>query len=209
MKLTQNIDTSLKTMRIILVVIVALSFFFCSFVYLKSMDEIETSRNKVYLLSQGDALELVRSRNGKDNIKAEIKNHITMFHEFFYNLDPDPVDIKERIGKALYLIDESGQQLHFKRKDALYYHQLVDGNISTRVYIDSIISIQSENEKYHCKIYAWQKFIRSSRITTKRIDGECNIRSVARTDNNPHGFLIEQYRLTNNNINIKNGELEE
>lgn len=164
------------------------------------MNKIDESRDKVYLLSQGDALELVRSRGGKDNIRAEIKNHVRMFYQFFYDLDPDPVDIKSRVNKGLFLIDDSGKQIHFKREEALYYHQLVDGNISTRVFIDSIVPYQDENNKYHCKIYAWQKIIRSSRITQKRLDGECSIRNVARTDNNPHGFLIEQYRLTNNKI---------
>lgn len=158
---------------------------------------VENSRDKVYLLSQGDALELVRSRNGVDNITAEIKNHITMFHQFFYDLDPDPIDIKSRINKSLYLIDETGKQIHFKREEALYYHQLVDGSISTRVYIDSIKPIL-QNNIYHCIIYARLKYIRSSKVTEKRINSECIIRNVARTDNNPHGFMIEQYRLTNN-----------
>lgn len=197
MKVLQNIDTSLKSMRIIMLGVIVLSFLFSSYIYYQSITLVEESRNKVYLLNQGDALELVRSRNGNDNIVAEIKNHITMFHQFFYNLDPDPVDIKARIDKALYLIDESGKQIHFKREEALYYHQLVDGSISTRVYIDSIIP-RMENNNYYCKIFARLKYIRSSKISEKHIDSECRIRNAARTDNNPHGFIIEQYRLTNN-----------
>lgn len=77
-------------------------------------------------------------------------------------MDPDPIDIK-RIEKALFFIDESGKQIHFKREEALYYHQLVDGSISTRVYIDSIVPVLAENNVYHCKIFARQKFIRSSK----------------------------------------------
>lgn len=197
MKIIQNIDTSLKTMRTIMFIVILFAFLFCSYIYFYSMKQIDESRNKVYLLSQGNALELVRSRNGKDNIVAEIKSHITMFHEFFYNLDPDPVDIKTRINKALYLIDESGTQIHSKREEVLYYHKLIDGNISSRVYIDSIIPVLDSDNVYHCKIIARQKLIRTSNTTEKHIDGECTIRNVARTDNNPHGFLIEGYRLTN------------
>lgn len=198
MKILQNIDTSLKSMRVITLGSLVFCGLFCGFIYTKSMTQVEESRNKVYLLSNGDALELVRSRSGKDNITAEIKNHITMFHQFFYDLDPDPVDIKTRIGKALYLIDDSGKQIHYKREEALYYHQLINGSISTRVFIDSIALSLDQDNKYQCKIYAWQKFTRSSGVTEKRIDAECSIRNVARTDNNPHGFLIEQYRLINN-----------
>ena len=206
MKILQNIDTSLKTMRMVMITVIACAFLFCSYIYISSMKQIEESRNKVYLLNQGNALELVISRRGNDNIEAEIKNHITMFHDFFYNLDPDPVDIKIRINKALYLIDESGAQIHSKREEVLYYHKLVDGNISSRVYIDSINLVKSTDNVYHCKIIARQKLIRTSNTTEKHIDAECKFRNVARTDNNPHGFLIEQYRLTNTapvNENIK------
>lgn len=85
MKILQNVDTSLKTMRVIMLGVVLLSFLFSAVIYYQSMAEVEASRNKVYLLSQGNALELIRSRSGADNINAEIKNHISMFHNFFYD----------------------------------------------------------------------------------------------------------------------------
>jgi conjugative transposon TraK protein len=199
MKILQNIDTSLKTMRVVMLGVVISSLVFSGYIYFDSQNRIEEGRNKVYLLSQGNALELTRSRDGKDNITAEIKNHITMWHLFFYNIDPDPVDIKVRVGKASFLIDDSGKLIDSKRNETNFYSQLVSGNISTRVYIDSIIP-KLENGIYHCKIIARLKYIRSSKITEKHLDSECNIRSVARTDNNPHGFLIENYLLTNQTI---------
>lgn len=196
MKILQNIDTSLKTMRFVMLVVISLSFGFSAYIYFISMQQIEESKNKVYLLNQGNALELVRSRNGKENIKAEIKSHITMFHEFFYNLDPDPVDIKSRINKALYLIDDSGALIHSKRQEELYYHKLIDGGISSRIYVDSI-RVKQTNDNYECFIFARQKIIRSTKTTEKHMDSHCSIRNVLRTDNNPHGFLIQQYRITN------------
>lgn len=199
MKLIQNIDTSLQTMRIVLFGVVIASFCFCAFIYVDAQNRIDEGRKKVYLLSQGNALELTRSRDGADNITAEIKNHITMWHQFFYNLDPDPVDIKSRIDKAAFLIDDSGRLIDSKRNETNFYSQLVSGNISTRVYIDSIVPVYQDGV-YKCKIIGRLKYIRSSKITEKHLDSECNIRIVARTDNNPHGFLIENYLLTNQNI---------
>jgi len=199
MKILQNIDTSLKTMRIVLISILIASFSFSLFIYVDAQNRIEQGRNKVYLLAQGNALELTRSRDGKDNITAEIKNHITMWHQFFYNIDPDPVDIKVRIEKAAFLIDDSGKLIDSKRNETNFYSQLVSGNISTRVYIDSIIPAL-ENGVYHCRIIARLKYIRSSKVTEKHLDSQCNIRMVARTDNNPHGFLIENYLLTNQTL---------
>ena len=199
MKLIQNIDTSLKTMRTVMFGVVITSFIFSAYIYIDSQVRIEECRKKVYLLSQGNALELTRSRDGADNITAEIKNHITMWHQFFYNLDPDPVDIKNRIEKAAFLIDDSGELINSKREETNFYSQLVSGNISTRVYIDSIVPVLQDGV-YRCKITSRLKYIRSSKITEKHLDSECNIRIVSRTDNNPHGFLIENYLLTNQNI---------
>jgi conjugative transposon TraK protein len=197
MKIIQNVDTSLKTMRLVMFVVLVVSFSFAGYIYIYSMNEIDINRNKVYLLNQGNALELVRSRNGKDNIVAEIKSHVSMFHEFFYNLDPDPVDIKTRINKALVLIDESGVMIQAKRNEALYYHNLVNGSISSRVYVDSI-NVVLDGDKYQCTIFARQKLIRSTKVTEKNIYSQCAIRTVSRTDSNPHGFIIEQYKITNN-----------
>lgn len=196
MKQLKNIDTSLQTMRIIMMLVLIASLSFSGYIYYDAQNRIDESRNKVYLLANGNALDLVRSRNGADNITAEIKNHITMWHQFFYNIDPDPVDIKIRVGKASFLIDNSGKLIESKRIETNFYNQLVSGNISTRVTIDSIIPIL-ENDIYKCKIIARLKYIRTSNVTEKHLDATCEMRIVARTDNNPHGFLIENYILTN------------
>lgn len=199
MKQLKNIDTSLQTMRLLMMIVLISSLSFSGYIYYDAQNRIEEGRNKVYLLANGNALDLIRSRNGVDNISAEIKNHITMWHQFFYNIDPDPVDIKVRIGKASFLIDNSGKLIESKRLETNFYSQLVSGNISTRVIIDSIIPVL-ENDVYKCKIVARLKYIRHSNITEKHLDATCEMRNVARTDNNPHGFLIENYILTNQTV---------
>ena len=47
------------------------------------------------------------------------------------------------------------------------------------------------------------KIIRASTITYRWLITECFLRDVTRTDNNPHGFLIEKWTIKRNqDINI-------
>lgn len=197
MEILRNIDSSIKLLKIIALVSICTSVLFSGYVFFYSMREIDKSRDKVYLLSNGEALELVRSRNLRDNLQAEIKNHISMYHEFFYNLDPDPKDITKRVNMALNLIDQSGKLSEAQRQESMYYHKMIDGSISSRIYIDSI-SVQENKDYYVCKIFGKQKLERSSRYIIKNLNASCNIRQVARTDNNPHGLMIENYNLIDN-----------
>lgn len=198
MKILRNIDSSQKILKFISAIVIIMAFSFSGFIYFYSMNQISLSREKVYLLNNGNALELVKSRNLQDNLKAEVKNHVTMFHEFFYNLDPDAKDIKSRVNRALNLIDESGKLLESQRNENLYYQKMIEGSISSRFYLDSI-SVKSSDDKYYfCKIFGKQKLERSSKLILKNLISECRVRQLSRTDNNPHGLVIENFIVINN-----------
>ena len=193
-----NLNNAFNTMRLVCLITVLAAFAFAGYTNYSSDILIEKSREKVYVLKDGAALELMLSRNANENRRAEVNNHITMFHQLFYNIDPDPLDIKESINKALYLIDDTGRKLNDARKENLYYHKMVEGNISSRVKIDSIIPNMSK-APYVCMVYGRQKIIRKTRILFKKLIAECQLRNIKRTSNNPHGLIIERYRVINNN----------
>lgn len=115
MEVLRNIDKTINVAKFLTIFVLLASFIFAGFIYYDSTLKIEESKNKIYVLNNGNILELTKSRNTENNIEAEIKNHISMFHEFFFNIDPDPIDIKNRINKALQLIDESGKLLESDR----------------------------------------------------------------------------------------------
>lgn len=199
MKILKNIDNSIKTIKITTGIVILATFCFSGWVYFTSLRLVEESRNKVYLLNNGNILQLVRSRNLKDNIEAEIKNHVSMFHEYYFNLDPDAKDIKRRVDIALNLVDDSGKLLESGRTESMYYHKMIEGAINSRIYIDSI-KVYKNEAFYSAKIFAKQKLERTTRIVMKEFEADCRIREVARTENNPHGLMIENYKITKNNI---------
>ena len=58
---------------------------------------------------------------------------------------------------------------------------------------------------YHFKCIGAQRIIRPTSIVTRKLITEGYLRTVSRSDNNPHGFLIEKWEtIENKDINIQN-----
>ena len=48
------------------------------------------------------------------------------------------------------------------------------------------------------KTYSRQHIIRSSSVTERSLVTTCRLRNVTRSDNNPQGFIIEGFEITEN-----------
>ncbi len=192
MKQLTYIDKTHQVMKLITFSVLLLSFLFSGFVYFKTEQRSAEERKKIYILDNGNVLKLAHSDNIKNNLPAEIKSHISDFIRLFYTFEPDPKDIKETIEAALYLADNSARALHYNREEERYYHKIVDGSISTRVKVDEI-KITNKQEPYICEITYRYKIIRATKEVMNKYVAKCQIRSTKRTDNNPHGLMIERF----------------
>lgn len=178
---------------------VVLAFAYGIYVDTLAFNKVEAATDKIYVLANGNSLELALSQDAGINRSAEAKNHLRMFHSFFYNLDPDPKDIEKSIERALYLGDNSVRSIYVNRKENLYYEKLVDGATSSRSLIDSI-QLDLSSTPYRALVFGRQKLIRPYSITEKSLIASCQLRPVKRTDNNPHGLFIERYKLLKTDI---------
>ena len=120
-----------------------------------------------------------------------------MFHSYFFTLDPDEKVIQANITKALYLADNSAEKLYKDLKEQGYYGDLISGNISQQISIDSI-RVDMNQYPYTFRLHATEKLIRTTSIVTRSLVTEGALRNVARSDNNPHGFLIEKWGIIEN-----------
>lgn len=192
----KNIDTAFQHVRLFsLVLIVACTLAICFTVY-KSFQLIRETQERIYVLSNGKALE-AWSEERKDNIPVEARDHIRMFHHYFFTLDPDDKVIQSNITKALYLADASAKRQYDDLKEHRYYSNIISGNISQEVFIDSI-SIDVDHHPLYFRCYARQKLIRTTSVVTRSLITEGYLRNVSRSDNNPHGFLIENWNTLEN-----------
>ena len=200
---TKNIDSAFRYIRAFSLTLVAGCFLLCCFVLYKSYELSERVQDKIYILAGDQAMEAFAA-NRKDNILVEAKSHISLFHTYFFTLDPDEKVIERNIGKALYMADASAKKQYSNLKETGYYSNLIAGNISQQVAVDSIsVDLRSAPYFFHCT--AVIKIIRPNSIVTRSLTTQGFLRNVARSDHNPHGFLIERWEtLENNDIKTEN-----
>ncbi len=192
----KNIDTAFRHVRGFTMLVVAGSTLITSYAIYKSFSSVASMQDKVYILANGKALEAYASER-KDNVEVEARDHVRTFHQFFFSLDPDDKVIKTNITKALYLADNSVKRIYDDLKENGYYSGIISGNISQTVIIDSI-KIDIEEYPYRFKCFAQQNIVRTTSILNRNLITVGTLRNVSRSDNNPHGFLIERFNTLEN-----------
>src|SRR5882762_8859048 len=135
---TKNIDTAFKQVRLFFISFMSLCFRLTVYVAFKSFKRSETAQRRVYILANGKALEAY-SADRKDNVPVEARDHVKMFHHYFFSLDPDEKVIQSNIIKALYLADASAKRQYDNLKENGYYTNMISGNVSQTVDADSIL----------------------------------------------------------------------
>ena len=200
---TKNIDTAFKQVRLFSLAVIGVCLVLTLFVAYKSYQLATQSQQKIFILANGKALEAY-SADRKDNVPVEAKDHVKMFHFYFFTMDPDDKVINANINKALYLADGSAKQQYDNLKENGYYTNLISGNISQEMQADSII-INTNDYPYYFRYKGVQRIIRPTTIVTRNLLTEGYLRNVSRSDNNAHGFLIERWKtLENVDIKIEN-----
>ena len=199
----KNIDTAFRYVRSFTMLVVSGCVIICCFALYKSFSLVSQMQDKVYILANGKALE-VFSSNRKENIPVEAKDHVKTFHTLFFSLDPDDKVIKINVTKALYLADYSAKRVYDDLKENGYYSGIISGNVSQTIVVDSV-TIDINAYPYQFRCYATQNIIRPTSIAHRNLITEGNLRNVSRSDNNPHGFLIERWStIENRDLSTKN-----
>src|SRR6476646_6410450 len=98
---------------------------------------MQESKQRLYILANGKILEAVAGER-KENVPVEARDHIKTFHQYFFTLDPDDKVIQPNITKALYLADASAKTAYDNLKENGYYANVISGNISQSISVDSI-----------------------------------------------------------------------
>jgi len=202
-KPTQNIDNAFRSMRMFMLLVVVSSALVNGYALYQNAQLSAKGQDKVYVLSNGKAAE-VFAVSRKDNIDVEAKDHVTRFHELFFSLDPDEKGIAVTIKKALYLSDGSAKKQYDDLVETGYISGIISGNVSQQITVDSV-QVNTTAEPYFFRCYATILITRSTSMVTRNLVTQGYLRSIARTDHNPHGFLIEKWEtLENKDLKMEN-----
>lgn len=196
-KSLKNIETSFKQIRLFGIVFVCLCAGIVGYALWNSYSFAEKQREKIYVLDGGKSLMLALSQDLSQNRPVEAREHVKRFHELFFTLSPDKNAIESNIQRSLYLTDKSAFNYYKDLSEKGYYNRIISGNINQSVQVDSVIC-NFDQYPYQVATYARQMIIRESSVTERSLITRCRLLNSVRSDNNPHGFTIEAFEITEN-----------
>lgn len=197
MKQLIHIQRQFRYTVFILMLTTCLSIGLGVYTYISSLNLVEASRQKIYVLDNGQSLLLALRSDISENRNAESKNHVKRFHELFFTLEPDKEYIQNNIKEALYLADQSAMKQYRTFKENNLYNRVIASDISMTIQTDSV-QVDFSSYPYAFEYYGKQKIVRKSNTTIRKLITSGSLRNISRTDNNTHGFLIEAWIIKDN-----------
>lgn len=162
-------------------------------IYTKSLDSI-------YVLVDGNALQVAMRRNTADNRPVEIKSHVKTVMNYLFTFNPDSKDIENNIKKAYELSDNSVKEFVDNLTEQKYYNRVISSNISQKLKLDTnSIQLDLSNYPYKAFVSGEIEMIRPTNITIREIKVSMDVRNLPnRSDNNPHALLVENFTVISN-----------
>lgn len=161
---------------------------------------VADAHKKVYVLD-GNVPVLVRQTDMEETLDVEAKSHVEMFHHLFFTLAPDDKYIRYTMEKAMYMVDETGLAQYNTLKEKGFYSNIMGTSAVFSIFCDSI---KFDREKMEFTYYGRQRIERRSSILMRELVTAGKLKRVPRTENNPHGLLIVNWRtLLNKDIDQK------
>ncbi len=196
-KTLRNIENSFRQIRLYAIVFTVLCLGISGYAVFESYRFAAAQREKVYVLDQGKSLMLALSQDASINRPVEAREHVRRFHELFFTLAPDKAAIESNMKRAFNLADKSAFDYYKDLSEKGYYNRIISGNVQQRIEVDSV---QCNFERYPYKVltYASEYIIRASNVTKRNLVTSCLLVNSVRSDVNPQGFNIEQFRVLEN-----------
>ena len=161
---------------------------------------VSDAQKKVYVLDSNVPV-LVKQTTMEETLDVEAKSHIDMFHHYFFTLAPDDKYIKYTMEKAMYLVDETGLAQYNALKEKGLYSNIMGTSAVFSIFCDSI---SFDDKSMEFTYYGRQRIERRTSILTRELVTAGVLKRVPRTENNPHGLLITNWRtLLNKDIEQK------
>lgn len=191
-----TIKSSVRNMRILSIAALSISGIISIGSVALTMYYIRDSSSNIYVLDKG-TVATASLDDSESQRELEVQDHIARFHELLMNLSPSSEAIKMNIDRALTMSDRSAYNYWQDLSEKGFYNRLVSANISQQFSLDSI-KTDMRAYPYHSEVYGKLYLIRESNITAYDIHTECQLVDIGRSKNNPHGLMIEQFRVISN-----------
>lgn len=190
----QSLEQKTRLAMITVLISVAGSVVLCCITLFWSFNMVTRERDQIYILD-GDIPFLAQRAQLETTFKIEAEAHINQFHQYFFNLPPDNEYIQYTLGKAMYLADGSA----LKQKQAMtengFFSDIVSSSAVCSIMCDSI---HLDQETLDFTYYGTQLIKRRTSQIKRSMITTGKLQNVPRSQNNPHGLLICNWRTLEN-----------
>ncbi len=191
-----HLETAFSLFRNWGLIVVLASMVTCMATVYFGFNEVNKARESIYVLQNEHIIQAALGSR-KQILEVEARDHVRNFHHHFFTLAPDEEAIKITVNKAFYLADQSAKEAYDNLREKGYFSQLIAANISQSISEDSIRVIM-DGKNIAFEFHGIQKLTRSSSVTERQLITKGRLREVSRSNNNPHGFLIERWETISN-----------
>ena len=196
----KNLENKIKLVTIICVAVIAACVIISVSSIFAGTNMVMDAQKKIYVLD-GNVPILVSRTTMEETLDVEAKSHIEMFHHYFFTLAPDDKYIRYTMEKAMYLVDETGMAQYNTLKEKGFYNNIMGTSAVFSIFCDSI---RLDMDRMEFTYYGRQRIERRTSILTRELVTAGSMKRVPRTENNPHGLLITNWRtLLNKDIEQK------
>ncbi len=155
---------------------------------------VADAQRRIYVLD-GTVPIMVERTTMDETLEVEALNHVEMFHHYFFTLAPDDKYIRYTLDKAMYLVDETGLAQYNALKEKGFYNNIMGTSAVFSIFCDSIrLDMGSMTFTY----YGRQRIERRSSVLMRELVTAGGLKRVPRTENNPHGLMIVDWRTVLN-----------
>ena len=190
----KNIEAKIRLATIValgsLLAAIIISLVVSSYAY----RQVSDARKSVYILNNNVPL-MASQTDVQMNRPAEYRAHVDLFHSLFFSLAPDDKYIEYQLKKAMYLVDESGVKQYDDLKENGFFNSILSSSSVLTLQTDSIaLDMPRKYFKYYGKL----KIDRRSSTVIRSLITEGYLKDIPRSDNNPHGVLITNWKTLEN-----------
>jgi conjugative transposon TraK protein len=190
----KNIESKIRLATTIAIGSFVANIIICTIVSLVCYSIVIDSRKSIYLLDNN--IPILAKQSGLEmNRPVEYKADVDLFHNIFFSLTPDDKQIEYQMKRAMYLVDESGVQQYNNLKEKGYFNSIMSSSSVLTIQTDSIYL---DYPKKYFRFYGKQKIDRRSSTVTRSLITEGYLKDIPRSENNPHGVMIINWKTVEN-----------
>jgi len=156
--------------------------------------QVQDARKSIYILNNNVPLQATQT-DMQMNRPAEYRADVDLFHSLFFSLTPDDKYIEYQMKKAMYLVDQSGAEEYNNLKENGFFNSILSSSSVLTLQTDSI---SLDMPRHYFRYYGKLKIDRRSSTVVRSLVTEGYFKDIPRSDNNPHGVLIINWKTLEN-----------